>query len=356
MSKSFDPALRRDTPLARVLGERIRAGGPITTAAYMDACLNDCAYGYYRTQTAIGQTGDFITAPEISQIFGELIGLWCADVWQQMGAPARCALVELGGGRGTLLADALRAARVLPAFRAALTVSILDQNPHLVEAQRAALAASGVPVTWHDTFAGLPAGLPTIVIANEFLDTLPVLQTVSNAHGGQSEHRIGLDAGGRLAFTEDGWQSITERQDFSPLISALQTRAAAAPLAALFIDYGYRGTANADTLQAARGHAFEHILTSPGEADLSCHVAFDAFAADAQRGGALKVDGPITQSEFLGRLGIVERASRLMAANPAKANMLEHGVARLMAPQGMGTRFLAVGLRSAGLAHLPGLT
>jgi NADH dehydrogenase [ubiquinone] 1 alpha subcomplex assembly factor 7 len=358
MSETVDPDLRRDTPLARVLTERILTSGPITTAAYMDACLNDPEHGYYRTQTAIGGAGDFITAPEISQIFGELIGLWGATVWQLMGSPARCALVELGGGRGTLLADALRAARVLPAFRAALSVSILDQNPVLIEAQRAVLAASGVPVTWHARFEALPTGLPTIVIANEFLDTMPVRQTVSGANGNLRERRIGVDASGSLTFAGDDASvatGIAETQDFAPLIAALEDRAATAPLAALFVDYGFRGPATTDTLQAVRSHAFEHILTSPGEADLSCHVAFDAFAVDATCNGALKVDGPISQSEFLGRLGIVERASRLMAANPAKANVLEHGVARLMAPHGMGTRFLAMGLRSAGLPALPGL-
>lgn len=347
---TYDPDLRRDTPLARKLIERIRASGPITVSDYMDACLNDSEHGYYRTRAAIGRDGDFITAPEISQVFGELIGLWCVVVWQQMGSPARLNLIELGAGRGTLLADALRAVRLLPSFRAALSVHILEANPTLTAQQKSALAACDVPIAWYGTLDALPADAPSIWIANEFLDTLPVAQRIITADGVEHSRQVGLDANGQLTFLDPSGTTLREVQNYAPIAAALRARAHC-PLAALFIDYGYAGGASADTLQAVRNHAFEQVLTSPGEADLSCHVAFDGFAAATH----LPTDGPTTQSEFLGQLGIMERASKLMAANPAHANALEMGIARLMAPGGMGTRFLALGVRSEGLPPLPGL-
>jgi NADH dehydrogenase [ubiquinone] 1 alpha subcomplex assembly factor 7 len=350
MAVAYDPAQRRATPLAQKLIARIKAKGPIPVADYMGACLNDPEHGYYRTQQAIGRAGDFITAPEISQVFGELIGLWCAVVWQQMGSPQRVNLIELGAGRGILLADALRAARVVPTFRAAIAVHVLDANPALIAQQRVALADSGVPISWHATLEALPSDTPSIWIANEFLDTLPVTQTVGPADGGAAVRCVGLDGDGRLAFVEGDRPVIRETQDFSALAAAMGLRAKQ-PLAALFIDYGYSSNSQGETLQAARNHAFEHVLTSPGEADISGHVDFAACAAALP----LAVDGPTTQAEFLGRLGIMERASKLMAANPMKANVLEMGVARLMHPAGMGTRFLVLAARSPHVPPLPGL-
>ncbi len=346
---TYDGALRRLTPLARKLIAQIAASGPITVADYMHACLNDPEYGYYRTRPAIGHAGDFITAPEISQIFGELVGLWCAVVWQQMGSPARFNLIELGAGRGTLLADAMRAARVLPAFRAATRIHILDANPVLIAQQKLALVDAGVAVTWHTSLEALPSDAPSIWIGNEFLDTLPVMQNSIAADGTIAPRCIGLGGDGQLTFVDTPGTTLRETQNFAALAAALDARMQL-PLAALFIDYGYTGTASVDTLQAVRDHAFEHVLTSPGEADLSCQVAFDAFSAATR----LSPEPVTTQAEFLGRLGIVERASKLMAANPTQANALEMGVARVMAPGGMGTRFLALGMRSPGLQQVPG--
>lgn len=375
----YDPSLRRDTPLARKLTARIRADGPLTMHEYMNACLNDPDYGYYRTQKAIGREGDFVTAPEISQVFGELIGLWCAVVWQQMGSPNRVNLVELGAGRGTLMADALRATKVLPAFRAAVSVHILDRNPALIEQQKATLAASGVPIAWYASMQDLPRNVPAIWIANEFLDTVPANQF--ERYGDTwSSRTVGLDSNGRLALLPQpsGWfllhaadlpehpvarawrnGDIYESQSWDmPFIGDLLASAGSTPFAALFIDYGYAETDGTDTLQAVRAHRFEHILTSPGEADLSCHVNFAAFAHairdPVSPGADLAVDGPVTQAEFLGSLGIAERTSRLMASNATMANTLEMATARLMAPQGMGTRFKAMGVRSAGLPEMPG--
>jgi SAM-dependent MidA family methyltransferase len=343
---TYDPEARRDTPLALKLKERIRRQGPISVGDYMQACLQDPEHGYYVKQAVIGRDGDFITAPEISQVFGELIGLWSAVVWQQMGSPARANLIELGPGRGTLMRDALRAAGTVPGFVDAIDVHLFESNDYLVQLQRKTLASVKSARHWHASLQTIPVG-PGLIIANEFLDTAAVRQSIYG-----TERRVALDANDRLVFEPDSG-IIEERQDHTALTSELASRATAAPLAALFIDYGHLATAAGETLQALRGHAPEHPLCSPGEADLTVHVDFAAFA-EAIPPEVLSIDGPITQGEFLGRLGIAERASRLMNANPAKAADIELGVARLIAPQGMGSRFKVIGVRSIDIPALPG--
>lgn len=355
------------TPLARILMERIAREGPIAVRDYMDLCLHHPEHGYYRTRAAIGAAEDFITAPEISQVFGELIGLWAAVVWQQMGGPARVRLVELGPGRGTLMRDALRAARAVPAFRAAIEVALVEPNPALQTVQRATLADVDVAMCWYADLGAIISDptAPTIVIANEILDVIPITQLV-RTDSGWAERAVGVNDAGRRVFGVVGSApppeitvdakpgDIVERRDNSAFTGPLRRLADAAPLAALFIDYGYVGPAIGDTLQAIRAQRYEDPLASPGTADLTAHVDFAAFAADARAAG-LSVDGPRTQAEFLGALGILERTSRLMAANPAAASSLEAATARLIAPTGMGAHFKAIGLRSAGLAPLPGL-
>jgi len=361
-----------ETPLEAKLKARIRVEGSIPVADYMRACLDDPEHGYYRRQTAIGAAGDFVTAPEISQVFGELIGLWCAVVWQGMGSPARFNLVELGPGRGTLMRDALRATRIVPGFREALAVHLVDSNATLRAAQEATLAASGASLHFHDAAdaatmgAQIPDG-PTILIANEFLDALPVKQLVFS--GGQWRVRTVALHDGHLDFETDTANAaislppaltpkegdIVEVCDGHAFCAneILKTRAGRGPLAALFIDYGHATTGFGDTLQGVAGQTYVSPFHAPGETDLSAQVDFQHFA-QACRGAGLATDGPIAQAEFLGRLGIVERASRLMAANPARAAEIEASVSRLMAPSGMGSRFLAIGVRSQGVATLPG--
>jgi len=361
---SYDPDARRDTPLAQKLKARIRRDGPITVADYMRACLQDPEHGYYVKQPAIGRAGDFITAPEISQVFGELIGLWCGIVWQQMGAPEAVGLVELGPGRGTLMHDALRAARLVPGFREASSVHLVETNQHLEALQRATLGDAGRPPIWHRAPDTIPAG-PILVVANEFLDTFAVVQEVLQADV-WCPRVVGVDDQNRLVFQALGGEGleservpsaekaiIRERQSFVSVVEDLAGRAGDAPVAALFVDYGHVKTAPGETLQAVRHHVAEHPLCSPGEADLTAQVDFAAFQRQCEEVG-LAVDGPLAQGEFLGRLGIVERASRLMSANPSKAHEIEMGVARLIAPQGMGSRFKAVGVRSQSLPVLPG--
>ncbi len=367
----------RDTPLAVKLKAKIRSEGPIGVDRFMAACLTDPEHGYYTRMPAIGAGGDFVTAPEISQVFGELIGLWCVVVWRQMGAPRTLNLVELGPGRGTMMRDALRAARLVPAFLDAVTVHLVDKNAALQDAQRQALAFSGVPVRFHgdvtDALAG-ESGVPegaTIVLANEFLDALPVAQFVF-VDGHWRTRRVALDAEtGAFRFAPDPNAAVAPEglpasrapregdvievcEAYRTLAGdALHARAQRGALAALFIDYGHAATGFGDTLQGVEGQAHVSPFHAPGETDLSAQVDFERFARVCREAG-LAADGPAPQAQFLGQLGIVERASRLMAQNPDKAGTVEAGVQRLMAPTGMGSRFLALGVRSPELPPLPG--
>src|SRR5262245_58977841 len=265
---TYDPDERRDTPLARKLKERIRRDGPISVVQYMQACLQDPDHGYYRSEPAIGAGGDFITAPEISQVFGELIGLWCAVVWQQMGSPERLNLVELGPGRGTLMHDGLRAVRLVPDFERAVSVHLVETSEPLRMKQREALSGAACSVTWlHDlaALAELPPA-PGIVLGNEFLDALPASQLVMTKDGWR-ERGVALDAVGTLAFctldeaasvcsAEVGAEpgAILERLSVEPLLQPLSVLASRSTVAALFIDYGHVKTSLGDTLQAVRAH------------------------------------------------------------------------------------------------------
>lgn len=342
------------------LSDRIRREGPMPVDRFMQACLDHPVHGYRWKRHSIGGAGDFVTAPEISQVFGELIGLWCAVAWEAMGRPVSLRLVELGPGRGTLMRDALRAAKVVPGFLAAVSVHLVEVSAPLRQLQQAALeprgAGDGPPVAWHEAVAEVPLGC-AVVVANEFLDALPIRQLV---HDGQAwrervvalgaDGGLQLAAGGSVVFATaspppDG--SIVElRAGEDEVIAALAARTA--PHVALFIDYGPAEASFGDTLQAVRGHAYTDPLAAPGEADLTAHVQFAALAGKARTAG-LRADGPMTQAEFLGRLGIVERTARLMAANPARAGELEAATHRLMAPGGMGQLFKAMAVRSASL-------
>ena len=373
MNASSDRA-QRETPLAAKLKARIRRDGPIPVSDYMEACLTDPEHGYYRRRPAIGAAGDFVTAPEISQVFGELIGLWCAVVWRQMGAPAHVNLVELGPGRGTLMRDALRAARIVSGFRDALAVHLVDSNATLRDAQQAALADASAPLHFHDGIDALEriSEGPTLVVANEFLDALPVDQLVY-ADAAWRARRVALDASGaNLVFVPDlasepapailqtdraprEGDVLETHAPHDALARRLAARAERGPLAALVIDYGHAATGFGDTLQGVAGQAHVSPFHAPGETDLSAQVDFQHFS-EACRGAGLATDGPLPQAELLGRLGIIERASRLMAANPTRAAEIEAGVARLIAPSGMGSRFLALGVRSTGVAPLPGFS
>ncbi len=363
---TYDPMLRRDTPLARVIRDKIATEGEIAVSAFIGECLWNKTHGYYATREVIGAAGDFVTAPEISQTFGELIGLWCAVVWQQTGQPNPVALMELGPGRGTLMADALRAITRVPGLTTAVHVDLVEASPSLRARQKQCLAGVAVPITWHDAIP-TPA-TPSILIANEFLDVFGLDQNVKTSTGWH-RRAVVCDANGNLQFAASTLAppsadldrrfpsapegAIFETASTREFARQLATHAMLHPFAGVIIDYGHVESSLGETLQAVRGHQFEHPLTSPGEADLTMHVDFADLAGELRTVG-LAVDGPVTQAEFLGSLGMMERASKLMAANPAKALDVEQSIARLMAPNGMGTRFKVIGIRSPNLPTLPG--
>jgi NADH dehydrogenase [ubiquinone] 1 alpha subcomplex assembly factor 7 len=344
------------------LRDRILEEGPITVERYMGLCIQH----YYATRDPLGAAGDFTTAPEISQMFGELIGLWAVATWHSMGSPSALGMIELGPGRGTLMVDALRAGRVAPDFLGALSVHCVETSPVLRDIQRAALGHAGVPVTWHDSVDEVPAG-PVIVVANEFFDALPTRQFVATERG-WCERLVGLD-GETLAFglKPEPEESLGRPPRISDILEhpaaaidltrAIAERIASSGGAALSIDYGYWGPAFGDTLQAVRGHAFVPCLSDPGNADLTAHVDFRRLA---QAGAAenLRVHGPIEQRAFLQALGIEGRAERLKRrATPAQAADIDSAVARLTGtgPDEMGGLFKVLGLSHPDLEALPGL-
>ena len=351
------------TDLADRLTRHIRAHGPMTIAAFMAMTLHDPQAGYYARRQPLGSAGDFVTAPEISQVFGELIGLWCADLWQRMGSPDPVILAELGPGRGTLMADFLRAAAGVPGFRAALRLHLVEASPLLREEQRRRLGAAD-PV-WLSGIDELPEG-PLFLIANEFLDALPIRQLVrGRAHW--AERLVATDAAGQLCFA-DGPENPAltllvppERRDAAPgtiveicpaavaLAASLAERLRRQQGAALFIDYGYGDAMSGPTLAAICGHRAAGVLDAPGAHDLSAHVDFAAFAAAARAGGAA-VYGPVAQGAFLTELGAQARLAALLRhAAPAQRPALETGLRRLIDPAEMGTLFKVLAATSPGL-------
>lgn len=357
---SFEDRLRR----------LVHDHGPISVARYMALALADPVGGYYPRRDPLGSTGDFVTAPEVSQLFGELIGLMLVQHWLDLGSPGRVALVELGPGRGTLLADALRAAQVVPAFQAATSIHLVETSPALRERQAAALP--GLPVHWHDELAGLPADRPLLLVANEFLDALPIRQ-FHRRDGRWYERLVGVDRDGRFGFVAATRSTpfpaavgeVPELPDGTlvelgpareAVVEGLAARLVSQGGLAVLIDYGSDAPAmTGDTFQAVRRHAKVDPLINPGEADLSAHVDFRALAARAMAAGA-DVYGPITQAALLGRLGIELRLQRLLQrAGPAQRAALASGCARLIDPDAMGHLFKALVVAGPEAPLPPGL-
>ncbi len=384
------------TPLGQKLAARIAADGPITLHDYMEACLYDPAHGYYKKRDPLGRGGDFITAPEISQVFGELIGLWAGETWRLMGQPGGVRLIELGPGRGTLMADALRALRVLPAFLQCATVHLVETSAPLRAAQEAALAGASCPVCWHERIEDVPAGAG-IVIANEFFDCLPVRQFVFDEAAQLWRERIVAFRDGAFEFElgevpphpvllpegrrnprnarsassrvlsplgerdrvrgdfptiEDG-AIVETRPGTAGALRSFAARAADAPLAALIIDYGYSQPASGDTVQAVRQHRFAGLFEAPGEADLTAHVDFSDLVQRAKELN-LAASGPMPMGEWLLRLGLEARMHQLLSrASAEEAMELRSRVSRLVDPAQMGALFKAVVLTGGVPGPLP---
>jgi len=362
------------TELGRSIARRIALTGPITIADFMAEALGHPSFGYYRRAPApgariIGKEGDFTTAPEISQMFGELLGAWLADRWLAMGAPAAVRLVELGPGRGTLMTDALRATRGVPGFHAALDLHLVETNRVLREEQRMRLAA--FEPHWHERFDDVPAG-PLLLVANEFFDALPVRQFHRSARG-WTERMVGLAPDGETLVTAlaPGLSPFAALlPDAAPGAEAElcePARAIASAIAerlrrdggwALIVDYGY-DSGIGSSLQAVRGHRGAGILDHPGETDLSAHVDFAALARAARSPG-VRSFGPAGQGDFLRRLGILQRAQSLKRqASDAQRHAVDASLTRLIAPDQMGTLFRVLALgddrsgEPAGFADAP---
>lgn len=351
--------------LSELIDMQIRASGPISVATYMGLCLTHPRHGYYSSGDPLGAGGDFVTAPEISQMFGELIGFFCVNLWQQMNEPPSFTLLELGPGRGTLMEDALRAASRAPGFADAVHLQLFEANPALRAMQAERLGPYNP--YWAEEIDAVSDD-PLLVVANEFFDALPIRQFVRAADGWH-ERQIGLRDGRRAfglspaiipetalpeavrdAAPGEVYEANLAAQD---VMQRLGRRIAAQGGALLAIDYGYERTQTGETLQAVAAHAFAELLENPGEADISAQVDFEALG-DAARAVGLAVAPMATQDYFLRHLGIEERAQMLTRANPHHAGEIARALERLTGKDQMGELFKVFCAHSPGLSP-PGL-
>ena len=350
--------------LQRVIAARIAAAGPMRLDEYMALCLSHPEHGYYTGRDPLGAAGDFTTAPEISQMFGEMLGLWLAQCWRDQGAPSPAVYAEPGPGRGTLSADALRAAAMAPGFGAAIGAPHLVEISPILRARQAETLAARKPV-WADRIEDLPPG-PLFLLANEFFDALPIRQ-FERRKGRWRERVVTLfEDGASLrpalggAVTADDLPAdapegaLRETSPASAAVAAqIGARLAAHGGAALIVDYGYAAQplTGGDTFQAMRGHAYADPWTAPGEADLTAHVDFAALAAAAEGAGA-KAWPLVTQGALLEMLGVTARAQALAARGDAAAVATAHR--RLCHPEEMGVLFKALALTGRGAPPPPG--
>jgi SAM-dependent MidA family methyltransferase len=360
------------SPLQAELKKLIASSGPMPVWRYMELCLTHPKYGYYVSRDPLGREGDFTTAPEVSQMFGELLGLWAASVWRAMDSPPSLQLIELGPGRGTMMADALRALRVLPPLYQALSIHLVEINSVLREKQKATL--SGVRnITWHDRIDEIPPG-PSVILANEYFDVLPVHQVVKRETGWH-ERTIEIGGDGNLAFGA----SAEPMPRFEVLLPSLVRAAPAGAVfewrpdaeimkiatrvrdgggAALIVDYGHLRSDAGDTFQAIARHSFTDPLKNPGQADVTAHVDFQALARAAEDLGA-RVHGPVPQGEFLKALGIEQRAATLMAkTTPEVSEDISGALKRLTegGRGGMGSMFKVLAISDPALETLAGFS
>jgi NADH dehydrogenase [ubiquinone] 1 alpha subcomplex assembly factor 7 len=360
------------SPLQDEIKKLIKSSGPMPVWRYMQLCLTHPQYGYYVSRDPLGREGDFTTAPEVSQMFGELLGLWSASVWRAIGSPPFLNLIELGPGRGTMMADALRALRVLPPLYQALSIHLVEINPVLREKQKATLSGAR-NIAWHDSIDTVPAG-PSVILANEYFDVLPIHQVVKR-EGGWHERTVEITHEGQLAFGA----SVDPLPRFEVLLPPLVRAAPVGAVfewrpdtemmkiasrvrdeggAALIIDYGHTRSDAGDTFQAIARHSFTDPLKNPGQADVTAHVDFQALGRAAEDVGA-RVHGPVPQGEFLKRLGIETRAVTLMAkASPEVSEDVAGALKRLIddGRGGMGSMFKVIGISDPGIPTLVALS
>ncbi len=351
--------------LAKHIARLIKEAGPMPVSHFMALALGHPKHGYYMTRDPLGAQGDFTTSPEISQMFGELVGLWIAETWIAQGSPSPFILAELGPGRGTLMADALRALRSVPGLLPALDLHFVETSPVL-----AAIQKQNVPnATWHDRFNTLPQG-PLYIIANEFFDALPIRQFVRMEQGWCERYvMLSKDSSDDEPSFEPAIMPVPQASD--DMLAPAQRSAAVGSLAevspasvafiddiaqriaqyggaALIIDYGHTKSAVGDTLQALRAHQFVDVFEHPGEADLTTHVDFEAIALAAKAAGVV-ANGPIEQGTFLQALGISERAETLkVKATPDQARDIDVAERRLTSREEMGSLFKVLALTPVG--------
>ena len=360
------------SPLHTEVKRVIRASGPMPVWRYMELCLSHPQHGYYISRDPLGREGDFVTAPEVSQMFGELLGLWAASVWKAIGSPQLFRLIEIGPGRGTMMSDALRALRVLPPLYQTLSVHMVEINPVLRETQKAALTGLR-NVSWHERVDEVPEG-PCVIFANEYFDVLPIHQMV-HRETGWHERVITLDDDENFIYglapdPTPGFEALVPplvgaaplgaifewRPDHE--IMALARRVRDQRGAALIIDYGHVRSDVGDTFQAIARHSFADPLKTPGLADITAHVDFEALSRAAEAVGA-RAHGPVTQGDFLQRRGIETRALTLMQkASHEVSEDISNGLKRLVGGgrAGMGSLFKVLGISDPGISALAGLS
>ncbi|MDO6964209.1 class I SAM-dependent methyltransferase [Rhizobium alvei] len=362
----------QETPLATRIKALIRTNGPIGITDYFALCLADPDHGYYKTRDPFGRGGDFVTAPEISQLFGEMIGVYLVHAWQQHLKPKRdVRIAEIGPGRGTMMADILRTiARLAPELLEIASVHLVETSPRLRQIQSETLANHAGRVTWHDSFDELPNGF-LLLVANEFFDAVPIRQFVKLGATFR-ERFVGLDEADRLTFAvgaagidpsylPENWRHMPDGTVFEvaparlAIMQMIADRLFNSGGSALFIDYGHLQTGFGDTLQAVYRHEFDPPLAHPGEADLTSHVDFQSLAEIALA-RSIHVNGAMSQGEFLIALGIAERAGRLGQGKDAeRQEAIRHDVMRLVSPDngGMGELFKVLSVSSPAVKLQP---
>jgi NADH dehydrogenase [ubiquinone] 1 alpha subcomplex assembly factor 7 len=334
----------------------IAKNGAISIAQFMEEALANPQYGYYQKQDPFGKAGDFVTAPEISQIFGEMIGIWVASVWQSMGS-IPIALAELGPGRGTLMQDLLRGTKHIPGFHRNIKVHMVETSPTLQQIQKEKLGFTGVEIKWHKDISSLP-DIPTIIIANEFFDALPIHQYIETENG-WSEKLVGIQ-NDKLAFmlSSDNLELGHDAQigavlETSPvtinIVEQLSKHIASYGGAMMVVDYGYAHCGYKDTLQSVKNHQYHDILEDVGNADITAHVDFSSIAETAKKSG-INASDVITQNALLLALGIeIRKQALLKNASEKQKDDIISATDRLINPDAMGTLFKAITLYNKNL-------